>query len=388
MPGVVDLHSHPFLTPWYGSTNLSLQELGDPEAILEEVRAYAEAHPTKEWIIGGQWLLTIFPNDSPDKALLDEVVPDRPVALLDQSGHPMWLNSRVIELAGITRETATSQLVVIEKDPSSGEPTGTLPEQAMQRLERVIPQAAAQEYAKVIHQIFDMFVSYGITTQQTAEGHRVPLESLKLLEAEGQLEQRVFVSWDCKTTLNPAYSVDEVERQSKNRGSYESEMIHPNYVKILGDGGPGARTSLLLEAYEGDPGFFGGANMTTEEFARAFVKFDSMGVGLHVYALGDGTIRRAVDALELMKNENGDTGVRYKVSHNMMITREDLQRLATMKDVNIDCSPPLWYPHAGALSSFVPAIGSERYQQTYPVKTALALGLHVGQGADWLTKSA
>ena len=54
-------------------------------------------------------------------------------------------------------------------------------------------------------------------------------------------------------------------------------------------------------------------------------------------------------------------------------------------DVNIDFSPPLWYPHAAAISSFVPAVGAERFQKFYPVKTALSMGLHVGQGADWLT---
>jgi hypothetical protein len=56
-----------------------------------------------------------------------------------------------------------------------------------------------------------------------------------------------------------------------------------------------------------------------------------------------------------------------------------------MKDVNIDFSPPIWYPHAGAISSFAPAVGAERFERFYPVKTALSTGLHVGQGADWLT---
>lgn len=385
MPGVLDLHTHPFITPWYGSMNLSLQQSGDADAILEEVRAYAEAHPDKEWIVGGQWLLGVFPDDNPHKALLDEVVPDRPVALLDQTGHSMWLNSRALELAGITRETLTSQVIVVERNPRSGEPTGTIREQAMQLVERVIPQAPAQEYAEVIAEIFDMFLSYGVTAQQTAEGHRVPLDALKLLEAEGRLRQRVFVSWDWKTTLNLAYTVDEIERQIEDRGAYQSELVHPNYVKIFSDGGPGARTSLLLEPYEGDPDFFGDANMTTEQFAEAFIKFDEMGVGLHVHAMGDGTIRRVVDALEIMKQENGDSGVRHKVAHNTMITPEDLDRLAAMKDVNIDFSPPLWYPHAAAISSFVPALGAERYQELYPVRSALSTGLHVGQGADWLT---
>ena len=176
MPGIVDLHSHPFITPWYGSMNLTLENAGNADAILEDVKAYAEANPDKEWIIGGQWASGLFPNDSPQKERLDAIVSDRPVALLDNTGHSMWLNSRALELAGITAETPTNQLVVIDKDPQSGHPTGTVREQAIQSVERAIPQATPEEYAPFIADVFEMFASYGVTSQQTAEGHRAPLE--------------------------------------------------------------------------------------------------------------------------------------------------------------------------------------------------------------------
>jgi predicted amidohydrolase YtcJ len=195
----------------------------------------------------------------------------------------------------------------------------------------------------------------------------------------------VFVSWDWKTTLNLAYTVAEIEAQIAGRDQYATEYVYPNYVKIFADGGPGARTSLLLEPYEGSPDFYGAANMSVEDFAAAFIQFDSEGVGLHVHAIGDGTIRRVVDALERMKEVNGDSGVRHKVAHSFMLTPEDIDRLAALRDVNIDFSPPLWYPHAGVIASFIPQVGEERYQRSYPIRTAIESGLHVGQGADWLT---
>ncbi len=385
MPGIFDLHTHPFITPWYGTMNLSLINSGSSEEILSEVKAYAEANPEKQWIIGGQWLLGVFPNDNPSKKLLDDIVPNRPIALLDQTGHNMWLNSKAMELAGITKETPSTQLIVIEKDKKTGEPTGTIREQALQLVERVIKQATPQEYAVTTEEIFDIFLSFGITSMQTAEGHQVPLDGLKLLESEGKLNERVFVSWDWKSTLNLAYTVDGIESQIINRSKYASDMVHPDYVKIFADGAPGSRTSLLLEPYEGTSDLYGGANMTTEELADAFIKFDNMGVGVHVHAMGDGTIRRVVDALEIMKKENGESGVHHKIAHNTMITHEDLDRLATMKDVNIDFSPPIWYPHIGVISSFLPQVGEERMQKFYPFKYAIESGLHVGQGSDWLT---
>lgn len=386
LPGMFDLHAHPFITPWYGSMNLSLQNPGDAEAVLGEIAAYAEANPDKEWIIGGQYLAGTFPDDDPRKEWLDEIVPDRPVAIMDQTGHGLWLNSLALELAGITAETETSNLIVVAKDPTTGEPTGLVNEQAMQLVERVIAQAEPEEYVEHISEIFEMFLSYGITAQQPAEGHRLTLEALKLMEAEGQLHQRVFVSWDWKTTLNLAYTLEEIEDQIRNRSIYESENIRPNYVKIFADGSPASFSSILLEPYSNRAGFTGEANMSTEEFADAFAMFDEWGVGVHVHAMGDGTIRRVVDALELMKERNGDSGVRHKVAHNTLITDADIERIAAMSDVNIDFSPPLWYPHAGGQATFGPALGEERYSRIYPVRTAVETpGLHVGQGADWLT---
>ena len=385
MPGILDLHSHPFITPWYGSMNLSLTSPGEPKAILKEVKAFAESHPEKKWILGGQWNIGIYPDDAPRKEWLDEIVPDRPVVLLDQSGHTAWLNSRALQLSGITAETPSDHLNVIVKDRRTGEPTGTIRELALQMSERVIPQATPEEYAGPIRETFDMFASYGITAQQTAEGHRAPLGALKLLESKGQLKQRVFISWDWKTTLNLAYTVEDIEKQIRDRKQHESPLIRPNYVKIFADGSPSARTSLLLQSYLDEPDFFGQANMSTRDFAEAFAKFDKMGVGVHVHAIGEGTIRRVVDALEMMKKSNGDSGVRHKVAHCWMITPLDIERLAKLKDVNIDFSPHIPYPHPGVAATYPQRIGDERYSRMFPVKSAMKSGLHVGQGADWLT---
>ena len=77
------------------------------------------------------------------------------------------------------------------------------------------------------------------TGLEPAEGHRAPLDALQLLESKGQLKQRVFVSWDWKTTLNLAYTVEDIEAQIQNRAKYQSDLVRPNYVKIFADGSPG-----------------------------------------------------------------------------------------------------------------------------------------------------
>ena len=165
----------------------------------------------------------------------------------------------------------------IDKDSDTREPTGTIREQAIQMVEQSIPQATPEVYAPYIKEVFDMFKSYGITSQQTAEGHRGALHAVKLLEERGELEQSMYISWDWKTTLNLAYSVEDIESQIENRAIYASDLVYPNYVKIYGDGSPSGRSSLLMEPYSNDPDFYGDANMSVDEFAEAFIKFDNMG---------------------------------------------------------------------------------------------------------------
>ena len=71
------------------------------------MRDYADEHPDREWILGGGWSMDLFPGGTPTKDLLDSIVPERPVYLPNRDGHSGWVNSRALELAGITAATPT-----------------------------------------------------------------------------------------------------------------------------------------------------------------------------------------------------------------------------------------------------------------------------------------
>ncbi|MEE8594391.1 MAG: amidohydrolase family protein, partial [Gemmatimonadota bacterium] len=98
MPGLIDSHNHA-LGAAEGWANLRISDPTDAAAILEDVRAYSEANPDLPVIRGEAWNLGVFPNNSPRKELLDEIVPDRPVYLISQTGHSAWANSNALELA-------------------------------------------------------------------------------------------------------------------------------------------------------------------------------------------------------------------------------------------------------------------------------------------------
>ena len=71
-------------------------------------------------------------------------MPDRPVVVDCYDGHSIWVNSRALALAHITRETpdireGAAVVGIIVRDPATGEPTGVLKEQAAHLVRDVIP---------------------------------------------------------------------------------------------------------------------------------------------------------------------------------------------------------------------------------------------------------
>src|SRR6478736_904504 len=143
-PGFTDAHVHP-IQGGLERLRCDLSELSTREEYLAEVRAYADRYPDREWVLGGGWAMPAFPGGTPTAADLDAVVPERPVFLPNRDHHGAWVNTRALELAGITSDTPEPPHGRIERD-ADGHPTGTLHEGAMQLVARLLPETSAAEY--------------------------------------------------------------------------------------------------------------------------------------------------------------------------------------------------------------------------------------------------
>ena len=129
VPGFQDAHLH---APFAGRNRLHvwLNDLVGRHAYLHRIAEYAAANPDLPWIIGGGWAMEHFPGGTPTKEDLDAIVPDRPVFLMNRDVHGAWVNSKALAVAGITADTPDPADGRIERDPVTGEPTGTLHEGA------------------------------------------------------------------------------------------------------------------------------------------------------------------------------------------------------------------------------------------------------------------
>ncbi len=166
LPGFQDAHVHP---PAAGLELLrcNLADAASPEECRRAIRAYAEAHPEVPWVVGGGWSMDLFPGGAPGREELDALVPDRPAYLDSRDGHSAWVNSRALELAGITRTTPDPPDGRLERD-EHGEPRGTLHEGAMGLVARHLPPTTEAEWLEGLLLAQRHLHSLGITAWQDA----------------------------------------------------------------------------------------------------------------------------------------------------------------------------------------------------------------------------
>ena len=198
VPGFQDAHVHP---PQAGRNRLTVDLDGRPgaAAYVAAVAEYATAHPDEEWIVGGGWAMEYFPGGTPTKELLDAVVPDRPVFLFNRDVHGAWANSVALQRAGIDRTTPDPSDGRIERDPATGEPSGTLHEGAAYRIdEHVVPAPSQDAWRTAIRAAQGHLHSLGITGWQDAWVTPDTQRAYESLLADGELTARVVGSlwWD------------------------------------------------------------------------------------------------------------------------------------------------------------------------------------------------
>mgnify|MGYP001295322695 CR=1 FL=1 len=133
LPGFQDAHVHP-IEAGMAYLGCSLHAGLSVEDYVKLVAQCAEDSPEAPFIDGGGWTMDLFKNGLPDKRLLDAVVSDKPVILKSASGHQIWVNSKMLELAGIDSSTIDPPRGRIDRYQGSKEPSGSLQENSAMNL--------------------------------------------------------------------------------------------------------------------------------------------------------------------------------------------------------------------------------------------------------------
>jgi len=396
VPGFQDSHIHP---PFAGRNRLRLwlNDLSGRQAYLDAIAEYARTHPDEPWIVGGGWAMEYFPGGTPRKEDLDAIVPDRPVFLFNRDVHGAWVNSKTLELAGITNETPDPADGRIERDPATGEATGTLHEGVAYRInEHVVPEPTHAEWEAAILNAQEYLHSLGLTGWQDAWVTPQTQAAYETLSAGGQLTARVAGAlwWERTRGLE---QIDELfarrEQALKVRaaGHELGSGFHPTTVKIMTDGVLENHTGALFEPYCDGCGGHGDSRGLTyvepELLAAALVELDAHGFQVHMHAIGDRAVHNALNAVAAAKAANGPRANRHHIAHIQVVRPDDIARFAEL-DVVANCQA-YWAQHEPQMDDLtIPFLGPERARQQYPFASLLRAGARLAMGSDWAVTTA
>ena len=190
LPAFGDGHCHP---DHAGFERLGPQVRGHDsvEGLVEEVRRYAEAHPEKEWVLGGGYDSTLVPDGLFDARWLDAVVPGRPVALRAWDYHTLWCNTEAMRRAGLGAGTADTARGVFARR-ADGELLGTMWEwDAVGAVLGAAPRRTGEEWVTALRWATETYAAAGVTWIQDAWVEHHAVDAYLDAARRGQLAVRV-----------------------------------------------------------------------------------------------------------------------------------------------------------------------------------------------------
>jgi hypothetical protein len=388
IPGFQDAHVHPPFAGRY-RIHLSLHDLNSIGEYRTAIAEYAAAHPELPWIYGSGWASENFVDCAPGRELLDDIVPDRPVFLLNASIHEAWVNSRALELAGIDADTPDPSDGRYRRDPSTGEPTGTLYEGAAYGFEaRHLPVPGRAQWQAAILNAQAHLHSLGITGWQDAWVSPATLDAYAGLVDDGRLTARVVAAlwWQREQGLEQIAGFLE-QRQSGAR----ADRLLARTVKIMTDGVLENRSGALLSPYQDGCGAptdnVGLSYLDPDLLAAAVTELDRLDFQVHLHTIGDRAVRTGLDAVQAALTANGRRDNRHHLAHVQLIQPEDVPRFAALGAV-ANCQA-YWAQSDPMMDvSTVPFIGADRARLQYPFADLEAAGAVLAMGSDWSVTTA
>ncbi len=380
MPGIIDPHMHPFEDFHRDTYLLGIEDNSTPEAILAAVKAYADANPEKEWIIGGAWPPGMFQDENPKRELLDEVISDRPVFLQDQSAHSVWMNSKALELSGImaAKDAELPDGAVVERD-EAGVPSGTIREHAIGFARRSMPPFPQEEMLGTARGFQELFHGLGITSAKAAAGYPAHVDAIHNLHEAGEWKFRMLMAmsynyYDAGSTL------EEQIGAIKEADGKVLDFFDPRGFKIFLDGTPPTREGWVLDPYPGTDSH-GTQYYSAADLVALFALSTEMERTVMAHATGDRSVREVLNAIEATRDAFPDTQIRHHSTHNGMVHRDDITRFREL-GLTIELSPIVWFP-AATVAGFEKVMGKEAVSAYTNPRRLLDAGADIALGSDW-----
>ncbi|HVI39198.1 MAG TPA: amidohydrolase family protein, partial [Anaerovoracaceae bacterium] len=376
IPGLMEGHMH---LPMLGGNLLKVDAFWKPKAeIIAAVKAEVAKVQPGEWITGFGWNNTIWDDKAyPTKEELDAVAPNNPVVMERTDGHMIWVNSKALELAGITKDSVNPQGGEILRD-AGGNPTGCLTDTAGEPVQKIIPTLSVEREKEAILKAQSQLISYGFTSIMDAGSNMGTINMFQDLYKEGKMKIRLYslIGGEWGGTIG------EAEKNYIANNAPQKELygyrLSINAVKFFADGSLGSRSAALLADYSDRAGHKGNYKFTDDQIYAEMKDAYDKGYQIATHAIGDGAINQVINTYEKLQKENPRADARLRIEHFQVAQVSDIQRIADLKIL-----PAMQPTHATSDKTMAEdRIGAERMKGAYAWRKVIESGNIIIGGSD------
>ena len=299
-----------------------------------------------------------------------------------RDGHSVWVNSRALAIAGITRDTPDPDDGVIVRTARTASRRGRCTRARTTWSPPTSRRSSEAEWVDGILRAQTYLHSLGITAWQDAIVKDDTGPVYRKLAEDGRLTARVVGAlwWD-RTGGD-----EQVARMVERRGDYSHGRFQATSVKLMQDGIIENFTAGMTDAVPGRAGAptanRGKSFIEPEALKRYVTSLDAQGFQCHFHAIGDRGVHESLDAVEAARRANGWNDLRHHIAHIQMIRPEDVPRFRAVGAVAN--AQPLWACFDGQMEHLnMPILGEERSGWQYPFRSLERAGAVIAMGSDW-----
>ncbi|CAI85699.1 amidohydrolase [Pseudoalteromonas translucida] len=369
LPGLIDAHGH-IIGLGNNLSQLDLRGALSIDEVTNKLKVFA--NNKQDWIIGRGWNQELWQKKQfPTAADLDKVVSDRPIVLSRIDGHAIWVNSKALELAGITANTQSPEGGEIIKD-EFGNPTGIFVDKAESLIKQFMPKPSKQTLSDSLDAAGNHLLSLGITSTHDAGIDKTTWELYKERGELGNLPLRIVAmlsgaSPDLKTMLKAGRYQDA------------NDFMSIRSVKVYADGALGSRGAALIEDYADRKNHHGLMLETQQKLEELFTLSFKSGFSANTHAIGDKANHVVLDAYKNVFKATGGILLRNRMEHAQIVTLDDIKRFKTLKII-----PSMQPVHATSdMHMAEQRLSEKQLAGAYAWQTFLKQGSVIAAGSDY-----